>query len=301
MAGAKRPTSNARPARKTSPRLTTVEADGRRVFIAPGFSYQDEAGLPDVMRGEETEIFGVADLAGAAARRAARLAFEMGEGRGRPRRAFKTFVSGELFAALRDHTIAGAFAKAAPAKAPGEAFALGVERGAAAASGKANPASRPPVRRAGLPLMGALARTTPANICPASSSARKSAKRGGSIPGKPHVAGAEALVKRYLAAFEALGVGAARAAARRGGLFRIAREGGLPMKLARADAAGCDPSGRAAGRRGGGRRRHRRGGIRRDRGSAQFARPAGQHRENRAAVRRPDLSARHGARAEPGR
>ena len=49
-------------------------------------------------------------------------------------------------------------------------------------------------------------------------------------PGEePHVAGAEALVKRYLKAFEALGVFAcaapARAAAR--GLFRIARDGGL--------------------------------------------------------------------------
>ena len=49
-------------------------------------------------------------------------------------------------------------------------------------------------------------------------------------PGEePHVAGAKALVKRYLAAFEALGVSAhaaaARAAAR--GLFRIARDGGL--------------------------------------------------------------------------
>ena len=49
-------------------------------------------------------------------------------------------------------------------------------------------------------------------------------------PGEePHVAGAETLVKRYLAAFEALGVAARaappRAAAR--GLFRIARDGGL--------------------------------------------------------------------------
>jgi len=49
-------------------------------------------------------------------------------------------------------------------------------------------------------------------------------------PGEePHVAGAEALVRRYLAAFEALGVGARaappRAAAR--GLYRIARDGGL--------------------------------------------------------------------------
>ena len=46
---------------------------------------------------------------------------------------------------------------------------------------------------------------------------------------EPHVAGAETLVKRYLAAFEAFGVAARaappRAAAR--GLFRIARDGGL--------------------------------------------------------------------------
>ena len=50
------------------------------------------------------------------------------------------------------------------------------------------------------------------------------------FPGEePHVAGAEALVERYLAAFAALGVSARaapiRAAAR--GLFRIARDGGL--------------------------------------------------------------------------
>ena len=49
-------------------------------------------------------------------------------------------------------------------------------------------------------------------------------------PGEaPHLAGAEALVRRYIAAFEALGVAALaappRAAAR--GLFRIARDGGL--------------------------------------------------------------------------
>ena len=47
--------------RDVAERLTAVEADGRRVVLAPGLSYADEAGLPDVMRGEETEIFGVAD------------------------------------------------------------------------------------------------------------------------------------------------------------------------------------------------------------------------------------------------
>jgi 2-dehydro-3-deoxygalactonokinase len=48
--------------RDVAERLTAVEADGRRVVLAPGLSYADDVGA-DVMRGEETEIFGVADLA----------------------------------------------------------------------------------------------------------------------------------------------------------------------------------------------------------------------------------------------
>src|SRR5271168_5629857 len=43
--------------REVAERLTAVEADGRRVALAPGLSYVDEAGMPDVIRGEETEIF----------------------------------------------------------------------------------------------------------------------------------------------------------------------------------------------------------------------------------------------------
>ena len=46
--------------RDVAERLTAVEANGRRVVLAPGLSCGDEAGA-DVMRGEETEIFGIAD------------------------------------------------------------------------------------------------------------------------------------------------------------------------------------------------------------------------------------------------
>jgi 2-keto-3-deoxy-galactonokinase len=46
--------------RDVAERLTAVEANGRRVVLAPGLSYADDAGA-DVMRGEETEIFGIAD------------------------------------------------------------------------------------------------------------------------------------------------------------------------------------------------------------------------------------------------
>ena len=110
------------------------------------------------MRGEEVEILGVAEAG-------ARLVVLPGshskwavvEG-GRVAR-FKTFVTGEAFAAIRDHTLVGAFARAAPPRPPGAAFSL-------AASG----AAHPPVRGEGgdgllgalfsarsLPLMGKLA------------------------------------------------------------------------------------------------------------------------------------------------
>src|SRR5271156_77121 len=119
--------------RDVAAHLMQVEADGRRVHLAAGLSYADDTGQPDVMRGEETEIFGIADAG-------ARLIVLPGSHskwatiEGERVVAFKTFVTGELFAALRDHTVAGAFARAAPAKNPGEAFALGVRRGAAAAT-----------------------------------------------------------------------------------------------------------------------------------------------------------------------
>ncbi len=92
--------------------MTTVEADGRPVHIAAGLSYQDEAGLPDVMRGEETEIFGIADT-GAALVVLPGSHSKWARVEGGRVVAFRTFVSGELFAALRDHTIAGDFARSA--------------------------------------------------------------------------------------------------------------------------------------------------------------------------------------------
>jgi 2-dehydro-3-deoxygalactonokinase len=216
--------------RDVAAHLTEVEADGRRVALAPGLSYVDEAGGPDVMRGEETEIFGVADSG-------ARLIVLPGSHskwarvEGDRVVAFKTFITGELFAALRDHTVAGAFAKAAPAKSAGEAFALGVERGGAAAACQGSSGLLGLMFGArSLPLMGAL---DPGDSGEYLSGLLIGAEIGEGrrlYPGEePHVAGAEPLVKRYLAAFESLGVPAraapTRAAAR--GLFRIARDGGL--------------------------------------------------------------------------
>ena len=76
-------------------------------WIVPGVSGESLAGAPDVMRGEETQALGALALAGAGE---ACLCMpgshskwvEMREGR---LARFATFMTGEAFAALRDHTI----------------------------------------------------------------------------------------------------------------------------------------------------------------------------------------------------
>jgi 2-dehydro-3-deoxygalactonokinase len=216
--------------REVAAQLTQVEADGRRVHLAAGLSYLDEAAQPDVMRGEETEIFGLADAG-------ARLIVLPGSHSkwakvdGDRVVAFKTFVTGELFAALRDHTVAGAFARAAPAKSPGEAFALGVRRGAAAGAfeGKSGVIGLLFGARS-QPLTGGLAEDDAGEYLSGLLIGAEIGEGRRLFPGEQlHVAGAEALVARYLAALKALRVSGRaappRAAAR--GLFRIARDGGL--------------------------------------------------------------------------
>jgi 2-dehydro-3-deoxygalactonokinase len=211
--------------------LTAVEADGRRVLLAPGLSFAAGAAV-DVMRGEETEIFGVADLAHSFGSSLIVLPgshSKWAKLEGGRVVAFKTFITGELFAALRDHTVAGAFARAAPPKAPGPAFALGVEHGAAAGETKSGVLGLLFGARA-LPLMGKLDPDDSGEYLSGLLIGAEIGEARQLYPGEtPHLAGAEALVKRYLEAFETLGVGACaappRAAAR--GLFSIARDGGL--------------------------------------------------------------------------
>ena len=215
--------------RDVAARLTEVEANGRRVVLAPGLSCGGETGA-DVMRGEETEIFGVAD-AGAKLIVLPGTHSKWARIEGERIMAFTTFITGELFAALRDHTMVGAFARAAAPKEAGAAFALGVERGASASDGKTKQGLLGLLFGArSLPLMGKL---DPKDSGDYLSGLLIGAEIGGGhrlYPSEePHLAGAESLVNRYLEAFRALGVcaraAAPRAAAR--GLFRIAQEGGL--------------------------------------------------------------------------
>ena len=95
------------------------------VRIVPGARSGDARGMPDVMRGEETQVLGA-------------LAAGLGDGvyvlpgthskwarvEGGRIAGFETFMTGEVFAVLKTHSVLGRM-MAAPA--PGEGFARGVE------------------------------------------------------------------------------------------------------------------------------------------------------------------------------
>ena len=206
--------------------LVALQAGDRVVHLAPGLSYEDENGEPDLMRGEEVEILGISDSGG-------RLIILPGSHskwaiveRGRVER-FKTFVTGELFAAIKDHTLAGAFARAAKGEPSRLAFARGVRRGGFGLLGALFGARS-------LPLTGKLVEDDAGEYLSGLLVGAEIAEARRLFPDEePHIAGAEKLVERYLAAFEVLGEearpAAPRAAAR--GLFILARYAGLVLMI----------------------------------------------------------------------
>jgi 2-dehydro-3-deoxygalactonokinase len=112
--------------------LARVETRGLgEIAIVPGIDTIGFGGIPDVMRGEETQILGTLALG----RRDGGLFVLPGTHskwvtaeRGAIT-AFRTFMTGEAFAALKDHTILGRLADPNAATTP-DAFRRGVETGA---------------------------------------------------------------------------------------------------------------------------------------------------------------------------
>lgn len=116
--------------REIAAALVPVPFDGARVRLVPGLSDMDEADVPEVMRGEETQLLGVLDTMG-------------GEGlaclpgshskwaviKGGRIASFRTYMSGEVFSALRAGTILGRMMVDGPSDAA--AFAEGVARSGA--------------------------------------------------------------------------------------------------------------------------------------------------------------------------
>jgi 2-dehydro-3-deoxygalactonokinase len=109
--------------------LTRIDHDGRSISLVPGLSTEND-GMPDVMRGEETQILGALALS------------DEGDGlfllpgthskwahvSGGRIVSFRTFMTGEMFGALKDHTILGRLMRDGAPDA--EAFARGVKEGA---------------------------------------------------------------------------------------------------------------------------------------------------------------------------
>ena len=106
--------------------LVRVAFDGADALLVPGLSDADAAGTPEVMRGEETQIIGVlattaeatACLPGSHAKWA-----RVVQGR---ITSFRTYFSGEAFAAMRNATILGRMMNDAPTDLP--AFDRGLAR-----------------------------------------------------------------------------------------------------------------------------------------------------------------------------
>lgn len=112
--------------------LVTVPSSSRRVFLVPGVDTIDARGVPDVMRGEETQVFGA--IAGGVPQsglfvlpgtHSKWVTVERGT-----ITAFKTYMTGEAYAALRQHTILSRLMSDGVPGADG--FAEGVRHGAAA-------------------------------------------------------------------------------------------------------------------------------------------------------------------------
>jgi 2-dehydro-3-deoxygalactonokinase len=109
--------------------LARIDHDGLDIAVVPGLSTESH-GMPDVMRGEETQVFGALALSG---RDGLYLLpgthskwTEVLAGR---IVTFRTFMTGEVFAALKGYTILGRLMRDGEPDAAG--FARGVQEGAA--------------------------------------------------------------------------------------------------------------------------------------------------------------------------
>ncbi len=113
--------------------LAKIDHAGRAIALVPGLSTEND-GMPDVMRGEETQILGALEIAkteGGVFLLPGTHSKWAGVTQGRIT-SFRTFMTGEVFGALKDHTILGRLMREGAPDA--ESFARGVREGAALGS-----------------------------------------------------------------------------------------------------------------------------------------------------------------------
>ena len=109
--------------------LATIEHAGRTIALVPGLACEN-GGMPDVMRGEETQILGALEIAkvdGGLFLLPGTHSKWAGVTQGWIT-SFRTFMTGEVFGALKEHTILGRLMREGAPDADG--FARGVRAGA---------------------------------------------------------------------------------------------------------------------------------------------------------------------------
>lgn len=212
-----------------------VRTSGDALAIVPGVRTRDNNGIPDVMRGEETQLVGavaeteervLAVLPGTHCKWAL-----VEQGRIKD---FATYMTGEMHSVLLQHSILGRLAQPAGSE-PGPAFALGVTRGLGAGG-----LSHDLFGARTLVLTGELA---PRDVSDWLSglligrevrNARLWAHRQGCDGATVRLVGADALLARYAAAMTQAGIAVQRAPADAAalGLWRIAQHAALvPVSL----------------------------------------------------------------------
>jgi 2-dehydro-3-deoxygalactonokinase len=203
-----------------------VRAPGDALAIVPGVRTRDTNGLPDVMRGEETQLAGAVDegedrvLAVLPGTHCKWAIVEKGI-----LVDFATFMTGEMYDVLLNHSILGRLAQPAE-MAAGPAFARGVSRGLGPGG-----LSHDLFGARTLVLMGELApREVPdwlsgVLIGREVRNARVWAQRQGCDGARVRLVGADGLLARYAAAMTQAGIEVERASvdAAAVGLWRIAQ------------------------------------------------------------------------------
>jgi 2-dehydro-3-deoxygalactonokinase len=103
---------------------------GRRLWFVPGVAARAQSGVPDVMRGEETQIAGLLPKLGAGKHTLCLPGTHCKWARVEDGRLvdFATTMTGELYALLRQHSILGKLMDGADDHLHDDAFALGVAR-----------------------------------------------------------------------------------------------------------------------------------------------------------------------------
>jgi 2-dehydro-3-deoxygalactonokinase len=211
-----------------------ARADGGALSIVPGVACRDADGVPDVMRGEETQVAGA--LATDAERTLAILPGTHSKWVVAERgtiRAFATFMTGEAYQVLREHSILGRMAEAESGAFDAGAFGRGVRRGAA--DGASGALLHRLFGARTLALTGDLAPKQVADYLSGLllgaeiAAGREWAARQGGVPERALVVGEPALCDRYTAALAEAGFDAERGPndAAAAGLWRIARAAGI--------------------------------------------------------------------------